>query len=201
MTQAVETLMTEHRLIEKVLGSLATFSEGLEPGQPGARENVAEYAEFFREFADRCHHGKEEDRLFTVMGDYGFPSDTGPVYVMLQEHELGRSHVRELADVGGGRGPLTTQDVETVRQHAQAFIPLLASHIQKEDGILYPAAERTVPAPVLEELAGEFEEFDRTVMGEGENERLHELARRLIERFRPPMQVVGATATCTPCGS
>jgi len=154
MTQAVETLMTEHRLIEKVLGSLATFSEGLEPGQPGARENVAEYAEFFREFADRCHHGKEEDRLFTVMGDYGFPSDTGPVYVMLQEHELGRSHVRELADVGGGPG--------------------------------WP---------------GEFEEFDRTVMGEGENERLHELARRLIERFRPPMQVVGATATCTPCGS
>jgi len=30
--------------------------------------------DFFREFADQCHHGKEEDRLFVCMNRMAFPT-------------------------------------------------------------------------------------------------------------------------------
>ncbi len=201
MTTAIENLMTEHRLIEQVLGSLATFVEGLETDRDDARQWLAGHAEFFREFADQCHHGKEEDRLFAAMRDHGFPSDTGPVYVMLMEHEQGRSHVRALAHTGKGHGPLTADEVQSVRQHARSFITLLAGHIQKEDRILYPAAESSLPGSVLDELADAFESFEQTAMGEGRHERLHGLAQRLIASFSPTMDLIAAAAAGAPCGS
>ena len=137
MSKAIETLMNEHRLIEEVLGSLRTFVGQLSSSQAGARPRVAEYAEFFREFADRTHHGKEEDRLFVAMAQHGFPSNGGPVFVMLQEHEIGRAHVRALAEVGGGSGELSDEELETVKSNAESFILMLSAHIQKEDRILF----------------------------------------------------------------
>jgi hemerythrin-like domain-containing protein len=101
LTGAIENLMDEHRLIEKVLDSLAAFTDQLESGTQDARGRIARYAFFFREFADRCHHGKEEDRLFLRMADYGFSPDWGPLKVMLQDHEVGRARVRELAAMRG----------------------------------------------------------------------------------------------------
>jgi len=190
MSKAIETLMTEHRLIEKVLDSLQTFAGQLAPGQSGARKHVAGYAEFFREFADRCHHGKEEDRLFGAMTQHGFPTNGGPIFVMLQEHDLGRAHVGALAEVGQGDGELSGEEITRVKTHAQEFFALLSAHIQKEDRILFPAADRAVPEPVLAELAGQFDEFDASVIGKDALGRLHGLADSLIEAFAP--------ATCAP---
>lgn len=185
MTAAIQTLMNEHRLIEKVLDSLATFVAKLENDPPEARETLAQYVVFFREFADRCHHGKEEDRLFARMAEHGFSPEYGPLKVMLQEHQLGRARVRELASIGDGKGPLSDAELQQARKSALEFRELLRAHIQKEDGILYPAAEDSVPASVLEALATEFEEFEREVMGEDSHARLHETAEQLIQAYPP----------------
>ena len=190
MSKAIDILMNEHRLIEKVLGSLQAFVSQLVPGQSGARNRVAEYAEFFREFADRCHHGKEEDRLFGTMEQHGFPSNAGPVFVMKQEHDIGRTHVRSLAEVGGGDGELSEAEVVTVHKHATAFIALLSAHIMKEDKILFPAAEQSMPGAVLETLADEFQQFEESVMGTDTHEHLHALAEALIKAFAPDMSAL-----------
>jgi hemerythrin-like domain-containing protein len=71
MSRTIAILMKEHRLIERVLGSLETFLDQLSADERN-RADLKNFAEFFREFADRCHHGKEEDRLFVSMTDYGF---------------------------------------------------------------------------------------------------------------------------------
>jgi len=183
MSRAIASLKNEHRLIEQVLGSLQTFADRLSAGQPGAREHVAAFARFFREFADRKHHGKEEDRLFVAMAEYGFPSEGGPVFVMLREHETGRSHVRALAEAGAGDGELTESETAIVKNHACEFVAMLSAHIRKEDMILFPAAERAMPASVLDTLAGRFDEFDATVIGPQQQEQLHQLAQTLIEAF------------------
>jgi hemerythrin-like domain-containing protein len=200
MSKAIDTLMTEHRLIEKVLGSLRTFVDQLTPGQEEARVRVAEYAEFFREFADRCHHGKEEDRLFPVMEGHGFPANAGPLYVMRHEHELGRAHVRSLAGVGEGDGGVNESEVATVRTHAAEFIALLSAHIMKEDRILFPAAKQAIPEPELETLATGFDEFDADGIGAATLERLHALATALITSFPTDMTVLDAAGGCGPCG-
>jgi len=201
-TAAIETLTREHRVIEQVLASLETFALALDEGTPDARQRVADYAEFFREFADRCHHGKEEDKLFTALTDHGLPADGGPVAVMLQEHEEGRRHVRALAEIGAADGPMTSADRLRVRDHASEYVPLLRQHIRKEDGILFPAAEGVLPPAVLAALREEFERHELEEMGSGAHERLHRLADELIDAYPPaevsepqPVGVCGA-----PCG-
>jgi len=183
MNQAIDILMHEHRVIEKVLGALLAFAGRLEQGQQEERATLIEFAEFFKNFADKCHHGKEEDRLFTEMIRHGFPKEQGPLAVMYHEHDRGREHVRALAELGGGTGPLTAAELASAVQHARDFAALLSAHIMKEDTVLYPMSGRVLTALDFERLAGEFETFEKEVMGEGEHERYHQLADRLIERY------------------
>jgi hemerythrin-like domain-containing protein len=185
MSQAIDTLMNEHRLIEKVLGSLAAFADALEKGAAAERKTVAEYADFFRNFADKCHHGKEEDRLFVKMIEHGFPKDAGPLAVMYADHEHGREDVAALAAIGAGTGPLTKPERDHVVQLARSFVPHLAHHILKEDNILYPMALQAIPGAEVVQLAADFGAFEKSVMGEGSHERFHALAKSLLAAYPP----------------
>jgi hemerythrin-like domain-containing protein len=82
VSKAIDVLMTEHRLIERVLGFLESFALEVKGGLPLERRLVSEYGEFFGRFADACHHGKEEEILFRVMAENGFSTDSGPLAVM-----------------------------------------------------------------------------------------------------------------------
>jgi len=83
MNNCVESMMQEHELIVEVLAALEAMAKSLAAGAEVAREDVADFGRFFRDFADKCHHGKEEDRLFAKMVEIGFPQDRGPIAVML----------------------------------------------------------------------------------------------------------------------
>ena len=199
MTAAIETLMNEHRVIETVLGSLATFVEEGGLVRPDARALVADYGRFFRDFADRIHHAKEEDRLFVVMTEHGFPREAGPIGVMLAEHVAGRVHVGGLVEVGAGEGELSGPERAKVALHAEEYVPLLMAHIQKEDNILYPMAERAVPPARMEALAEEFAAFERSALGEDGSGKYLALAAKLVEAY-PPDPARMAAAAGMGCG-
>ena len=201
MTPAIQILMNEHRVIEQVLGALETFASDGGTRLPDAREWTAKFGAFFRDFADRIHHGKEEERLFVAMIESGFPRDGGPIAVMLAEHVEGRSHVRALCEAGAtGTGPLSADEASVVSRHALAFAPLLRSHIQKEDNILYPMAERMVPRAVMAALAASFEAFDREQLGAASLESYLAAAAGLAAAF-PPDPVKMAAAATMGCGA
>ena len=200
MQKAIEVLMNEHRLIERVLGSLETFASQVEEGLAPGRPTLAEYGAFFREFADACHHGKEEDILFRRMTERGFPRESGPVAVMLYEHQLGRSHVSALVETGQGVGQLTAGEARVVLENAGAFIPLLRAHIQKEDRILYPMAVRLLAGPEMDAMGSEFVAFEARLRADGSYDRLHGLADRLAAAFRPDPARMAAAAHMAGCG-
>jgi len=162
MIHPVETLMNEHRVIERGLDSLDDLCAGLPTDDPASRLRLGVLVRFFHEYADKVHHAKEEDRLFTALADHGFSSQSGPVFVMLSEHEAGRAHVAKLAEVAGGDGPLTADEVASVRENGTAFSTLLRGHIQKEDNILFPMAAQVLQPPVVAELRAAFDAFDAT---------------------------------------
>jgi hemerythrin-like domain-containing protein len=183
MNKSLENLMAEHRLIVRVLAALDALVQQLQANAPAARQDLAQFATFFRQFADKCHHGKEEDRLFVKLNEHGFPREYGPVGVMLAEHVAGRAHVRALAEVGQGSGPLTPAEIQAVIEHGGEFVPLLLLHIQKEDHILYPMAQQAIPAEEMARLDVDCEAFEREMMGAGEIQQLKDLAERLIQAF------------------
>jgi hemerythrin-like domain-containing protein len=199
MHRAITVLMDEHRVIEKVLAALETAVANTEKGAPLERAALRDFAEFFGLFADRCHHGKEEDRLFTAMVAHGFPKEMGPIAVMLADHDEGRRCVGVMRQAGGGQGPLSPEEFASVRLMAQEYIPLLRSHILKEDNVLYPMALQALPDDVLDGLADSYEAFEHEVMGHSEHERLHRLAESLVGSFPPDRARMAAASGCMTC--
>jgi hemerythrin-like domain-containing protein len=183
MSKPIETLEKEHRLIEKVLASLGTFLQSISGESAKERETLRQYAEFFRVLADRCHHGKEEKLLFEALKKHGMPSEFGPLAVMMQEHEIGRSLVRELGSLSAGDGQLRAEELTRARTAGAEFISLLRAHIQKENNVLFPAADRMLSSDAVAELEGQFDSFERHEMGEGVHENMHRLAEGLIASY------------------
>jgi hemerythrin-like domain-containing protein len=176
MSDPIEMLMQEHRLFEQVLDSLDALARAAAEQKAVDRKTVASFAEFFRDFADRCHHGKEENHLFVELAKHGMPEDSGPVGVMRHEHETGRALVREMALFGQGDEPLEAEEKGRLSQVAAGFSEHLRMHIQKEDQILFPMARRVLPPAILGEIGDRFRAFERDEMGEGVQEAMREKA-------------------------
>lgn len=145
MSRAIDKLMEEHALILDVLDA---FSAALRGGRaaPPSRETIADFVRFCREYVDGLHHHKEEDLLFPAMVEQGFSPEQGPVGVMLHEHVQGRQHVAALAAIAQSSEALDDSEFAALEAHGRAFAALLASHIAKENNVLYPMALRMLPA-------------------------------------------------------
>ena len=98
---------------------------------------------------------------------------------MFHEHVLGRARVAALRGLGEAEGPFAPVEVQLAVENASGFIELLRAHILKEDGILYPMAERLLTGPELDALETAFEGFEKTMRGDGSLDRFHALAEAL----------------------
>jgi len=107
-----DILMSEHRVIEQVLDCLEKILAQCTSENKLDTASAKQAIEFFRGFADHCHHGKEEAQLFPVMETSGFSGDCSPVVVMLREHELGRLYIQGM---DATIGPAAAGDAETPR--------------------------------------------------------------------------------------
>lgn len=200
MPKPIDVLMDEHRLIEQVLGSLESCALAVDGGVAVERPLVADYAGFFRGFADVCHHGKEEDILFQRMIERGFPVEGGPLAVMLHEHTEGRARVSALSQIGQGEGPVADAERRTLLTNANEFVPLLRQHILKEDRILYPMALRLLTDNELDAMEADFDAFARRLAEDGTEDRLRGLADRLTSAFAPDPARMAAAAAMPHCG-
>jgi hemerythrin-like domain-containing protein len=182
---ATEILKGEHRVILRMIRVLNVASNRLDRGEDVSLDVFMKAVEFTRTFADRCHHGKEQDTLFPLMGVRGIPTQAGPIAVMLMEHEDGRRYVRGLAEAlaryeGGDEGAR-----RAIIDNARGYAELLDQHIYKEDNILYALGDRVLSQIDNRELLEKFERIEREVMGEGK----HEYYLRMIEDLERKMGV------------
>lgn len=94
---ATEQLKEEHQAIKWMLRIMSAICEQIQAGEPANTEHLEHIVEFIRVFADKCHHGKEEDLLFVAMEQAGVPKQGGPIGVMLTEHTWGRNYIQGLS--------------------------------------------------------------------------------------------------------
>ena len=201
MNKCVELMVQEHEVILGVLASLQAMAEKLRTGGVVARQDVADFGRFFRDFADKCHHGKEEDRLFVKMVQAGFAQDSGPIAVMLSEHEAGRQEVRGLLAIGAGSGPLSENERASVIEYVSQFVPLLYAHIQKENNVLYPMAQNTISPEEFAQLDQSCDAFDREIQGQIDVAELKALAASLARRYPADPAELALHGGCGVCAS
>jgi hemerythrin-like domain-containing protein len=155
--KSVERLKAEHELIERGLIFLEKAVARLE-----ARQNLPEgfpqwASRFFQQFADRCHHAKEEDVFFPVLKQRGIPEQGGPIGVMLHEHVLGRDCVGRMREASQAQ-PF---DARTFADTARQYLPLLREHIFKENNVLFRMAEQVMSESDDANITGCFSQVEQ----------------------------------------
>ena len=177
--RSTEQLKEEHEAIKLMLRILDRVCEKLESGEEVNPEDIYQILEFIKNFADKCHHEKEEDLLFPAMEEAGIPKEGGPISVMLMEHNTGRDHVRGMSEVlaeyKAGNRKVSSKLVENARN----YITLLTQHIDKEDNVLYPMADKCLSEGKQEELLEKFEFIEREKIGICKHEEFHKLLHHL----------------------
>jgi hemerythrin-like domain-containing protein len=180
----LQVLMDEHRVIERAIGALSAYARQVGEGAEHPRADLAELVAFIREYADRHHHGKEEDILFRAMAAQGMPVEAGPLAVMLAEHDQGRAYTQALAKLAAGEGHWDEKSRQELASAAIGYAQLLLAHIQKEDGVLYPMASQVIPEEAWEPIATEFEAFETNSANAARASRFVSAAATLAERYR-----------------
>jgi hemerythrin-like domain-containing protein len=186
MKRSLEILMEEHRLIEQVLACLQTLlercaAEGRLDGD-AARQAI----EFFRAFADRGHHGKEEIQLFPLLEVRGLGSPCGPVAVMRREHELGRLYLQGMEGYIAGATAGEPEAVQWFVQHGQSYIRLIREHIGKEDHCLFTRADHVLTDEDDARLQAAYAQFDTADMGPDGREKCAAIANQLADHCGVP---------------
>jgi hemerythrin-like domain-containing protein len=175
-----EILSSEHRIIEKILFVAKKEVEKIKNGSEVNINRIEKILDFVRNFADKCHHGKEENNLFKKLEEKGMTAEGGPIGVMMYEHTLGRELIKNTADslklyAGGDKSA-----AEGVAENLAGYADLLSRHIFKEDNILFKMADNFLNDDDNNSLLAAFDYVEKVEMGNGFHEKYSMLADELI---------------------
>lgn len=176
-TDVTRVMMDEHQLILRMIALVERNTALLEQGAFRDWQFFLDAVDFIRNYADRFHHAKEEDVLFVALVNNGMPAKQSPIEAMQIEHEQGRAHVRALEMAA--RQALAGDDGKAgaIITHARGYAQLLRGHIDKEDHILYPLAERILPQAVRSAMLDGYRQAEAATPG------LEEKYREMVVRY------------------
>lgn len=160
-----EILINEHRVIERVLDRIETMSEEAAVRRTLDKALFADVASFLRDYADRCHHGKEEHLLFPLLEKRGVSRKGGPLGGMRFDHIQARSLVGALKQAAASTNPGNGQGYFRFVSSARDYIRLLRNHIDEGDNILFPLADEILSEVDQEYLLEAFEKVENGLFG------------------------------------
>lgn len=174
---AVSILSGEHQVILQVLAALEAMAALSAAGDLPVAD-AGDALEVLRTFADRCHHGKEEEILFPVLEamEPGF----GPTRVMRAEHVEGRALIRAMGEA------VAQRDAAGFARAARAYAELLRAHIAKEDDILFRLAQAMLSPEQDAAILDAYRRVEHEDMGDGTHVRMLATADRLAATYQLP---------------
>jgi hemerythrin-like domain-containing protein len=177
MGKATQDLRNEHESILRVLTIVDKMLANTTRDQAEILRFGGELIYFLKTFADKCHHGKEENYLFEEMVRRGVPKEGGPIGVMLAEHKQGREYIALMS------AAVDSKDLAKFTEAAEMYRDLLRPHIEKENTVLFVMADRLLGDVAQEDLFEKFEEHEESVIGHGVHEELHAMIHQWEEEF------------------
>jgi len=169
-------MMWEHRLIEKMLQLFDGEIKNINDNKKVDTVFIDTAVDFIRTYADRTHHGKEEDILFRDLAKKELSSEHIRIMnELIDEHTYARKTVGKLVAAKERylTGENTSQEVIGYLKELAQFYP---QHIEKEDKhFFYPCMEYFTREEQNAMLL-EFNEFDRKM--------IHEKYKKVVEGLK-----------------
>jgi hemerythrin-like domain-containing protein len=123
--------------------------------------------DFISTYADRTHHGKEEDIMFRELDQRDLSKEDRRIMdELIDEHVFGRRITKELVEANTLYRNGDDRALAVVISKLQAFVDFYPRHIAKEDKVFFPAARAYVTDEEDLAMLEEFWEFDRKMIHE-----------------------------------
>ena len=178
--QARGQLMIEHRLIERMLSVIKVAISKIESKHEIDPVFVDIAVDFIRMYADRTHHGKEEEILFRELKNKQLSAEDQRIMnELIKEHILGRQTTEAIviANTRYRNGDKTA--LADIVDKLKTLIEFYPKHIEKEDKRFFPSSRAYFTDEEDQVIVTEFWEFDRKM--------IHEKYKTLVEGFEKTM--------------
>ena len=170
-------LMREHRLIEQMVSLLRQELDGVGRGNSPDVAFIDAATDFFRIYADRTHHGKEEDILFRDLSGKELAQEHRSIMQeLLDEHVLARKTVGRLVAAKEDYAKGNVDSLGEILNSMRELVMLYPSHIEKEDKhFFYPCMEY-FSKQEQDDMLQEFWDFDQKM--------IHEKYQKVVNEWR-----------------
>ncbi len=170
-------LMIEHRLIEKMI---VLINEEIAKMKQYGKANplfIDIAVDFIRMYADRTHHGKEEDILFRDLEEKEIsPNHTKIMEELVEEHKWARSTVGKLVDAKNQYVKGNVKVIDNIIDLMSELTEFYPQHIEKEDKHFFIPVMNYFTKEEQDKMLEEFWDFDKTL--------IHEKYKKVVENLQ-----------------
>jgi len=169
-------LMIEHRLIERMIALIDKEVEKIKNTGEVNAGFIDTAVDFIRVYADKTHHGKEEDILFRDCEKKSMSADdTKVMNELIEEHRFGRKTVGELVEAKEKYSQGDKSQADIIIDKLKVLSGFYPKHIEKEDKVFFPNSEQYFSEEEQQKMLEEFREFDKKM--------IHEKYRSVVEEI------------------
>jgi len=185
MNESISLMVEEHENIRRMLRVLRAMCRSVMRGEDVNQEDFAAAIDFIRNYADHHHHKKEEEHLFKAMvANMGKIGENLVTHGMLVEHDLGRGHVLALTEAleRFRQDPSDDNRLDIIAE-AMGYAALLDRHIEKENTVVYPFAERSLSPEIFAEINAASAAFEADSAEQALRDKYTAIADRLETKY------------------
>lgn len=127
-------LMIEHRLIERMISVMQSELQRIEKSGKADPVFIETAVDFIKTYADRCHHGKEEDILFRELKAKNVSDeDKRTMDQLVEDHKWGRKTTARLVEANESYRKGDESSLSTITECMRLLVEFYPKHIEVED--------------------------------------------------------------------
>lgn len=178
-------LREEHGRIMKMLAVLQRFFATLADLKEVEAQDLGALMEFFEIYVDRYHHGKEEQLVFPALSRAQTTKIDSLISSLIDDHRQARMGMELLKFNVVTLPSYGEADRNEFCERAENYVDLLRRHIRKENSELLPLIEERLSETERLQMAGQFHDLEKVILGSGGLETFLASVHRLSLKYFP----------------
>jgi hemerythrin-like domain-containing protein len=158
----IAPLTAEHRLTERMISVMQWRVADMESVGTVDIGFIDAAVEFLRTYADRCHHGKEEDILFRELARKPLSAEHRRMLdELVADHVFARTTTGRLVEARNRYAAGEASALDDLAACLHMFVEFYPKHIAKEEHWFFGPVMSYFTAAELSRMLSEVNEFDR----------------------------------------
>lgn len=161
----IAPMMIEHRIIERMIGLIKNELEKIEQTHQINPVFIDTAVDFIRTYADKTHHGKEEDILFRELEKKQLSAEHKKILDELnEEHRISRAAVKAVVDAKAKYLAGDDSQIPIIKEKLAFLVGFYPVHIEKEDKRFFGPVMKYFTVAEQQAMLEEGQVYDRKMI-------------------------------------